>query len=54
MIDPDLDDLVDAVTDIDLGPGPLDDVRHGRPRLYYGVVIGIVVVLAVLVYVLLW
>ena len=53
MMDPDLEDLVDAVTD-NLSPGPLDDVRHGRPGLYYGVVIGIVVVLAVLVYVLLW
>ena len=54
MTDPDLDDLVDAVTDIDLSSASLGGLRHERPILYYGLLIGIVVLLAVLVYVLLW
>jgi hypothetical protein len=53
MVHPDLEDLVDAVTDIDESAA-LDDLRHKRPVLYRGLMIGIFVVLAVLVYVLLW
>ena len=53
MTDLDLEDLVDAVTDVD-DSSLLGDLRYRRPALYYGLVIGIVVVLAVLVYVLLW
>jgi hypothetical protein len=57
MIDPDLKDLVDLVddvTDIDLSSSSLGGLRHQRPILYYSLLIGIVVVLAVVVYLLLW
>ena len=54
MTDPDGEDLVDAVTDIDLSSDSLGGLRHERPILYYGLLIGIVVVLAVLVYLFVW
>jgi hypothetical protein len=56
-MDPDLDvvDLVDGVTDgLDLTSSSLGGLRHTRPVLYYGLLIGIVVVLAVLVYLFAW
>ena len=53
-MDPDLEDLVDLVTDNDLPSSSLGGLRHERPTLYYGLLIGIVVVLAVLVYLFVW
>jgi hypothetical protein len=51
-MDPDLDDLVDDVTDIDLPSGLRRE--RGRATRSNRVLIGIVVVLAVVVYVLFW
>jgi len=51
MTHPDWGDLLDAISDIDWRPSGL---RRERPTLYHGVVIGIVVVLAVAVYLLVW
>jgi hypothetical protein len=50
----DWDDDLSALLDADFTSSSSDGLRHRRPKLYYGVVIGIVLVLAVLVYVLLW
>jgi hypothetical protein len=54
MTDPDRDELVDADTDIDLPSASRGGLRHERPILYYGLVIGIIVVLAVLVDLFVW
>ena len=51
MTDHDLDDLVDAVTDIELPSGGL---RHQRPTPREWIAIGVVVVLAVVVYLVAW
>ncbi len=49
MTDPDLDDLVDAVTDVEL-PSLRGGLRYGRPTLREWILIGVVIVLAVAVY----
>jgi hypothetical protein len=51
MTDPDLEDLVDAVTDLELPSGGL---RHERPTRSQWILIGVVVVLAVVVYLTQW
>ena len=55
MADPDLGDLVeavvDAVADTDL---PWGGLRHERPTAYHYVLIGIVVALALAVYLFVW
>lgn len=48
------DDLLDLFLDNDSGSPVLDRLRRERPHVYHGVLIGIVVILALLVYLLLW
>jgi hypothetical protein len=48
------DDLLDLFLDNDSGPSALGGLRDKRPNVYHGVLIGIVVILALLVYLLLW
>ncbi|HET6900403.1 MAG TPA: hypothetical protein VFK70_18775 [Vicinamibacteria bacterium] len=51
MTDHDWDDLVDAVTDVELPSGGL---RHARPTRREWILIGVVVVLAFVVYLVAW
>lgn len=51
MTHPDLDDLVDVVTDLELPSGGL---RHERPTRREWILLGVVVVLAVVVYLVAW
>ena len=48
------DDLLDLFLDYDSRSAVLDGLRRDRPNVYHGVLIGIVVILALLVYLLLW
>jgi len=47
-------DLLDLFLENDSRSSVLGGLRHERPHVYHGVLIGIVVILAVLVYLLLW
>jgi len=51
MTHPDLDDLLDAVTDVELPSGGL---RNERPTRRDWILIGIVVALALVVYLVAW
>ncbi len=46
-------DLLDLFLEID-SRSFLGGLRHERPNVYYGLLIGIVLILALLVYLLLW
>ena len=48
------DDLLDLFSDNDSRSSVLGGLRHERPNVYHGVLIGVVLILAVLVYLLLW
>jgi hypothetical protein len=47
-------DLLDLFLDSDSRSSVLGGLRDKRPDVYHGVLIGIVVILALLVYLLLW
>jgi hypothetical protein len=48
------DDLLDLFWDNDSRGSVLGGLRRERPNVYHGVLIGVVLILAVLVYLLLW